>query len=336
MFSLLKNLRRPLTRLPVLRPLCAVLLASVAQAQAQTVHDAYPDRPVTIVVSFAPGGGVDGVARILSTALGKVLKQSVIVENKPGAGGVIGAQTVLRAPADGYTFLLADPAFAVTPSLMANVPYDILRDFKAVSTVTTSPLVLSVPVKSPMKSVTELQEAGRKSGGGFTYSSAGIGTSPHMSGELFRLRSKGNFVHVPYRGSGPAMADLVAGNIDFSFSTMAAALPFIRDGRLRGLAVTGPDRVPELQDAVPLTASLPGFDVRFWTTLMARSSTPPEVLNQVNDAMRSVLATEEVRQALKRIGETATYGSTKKSDDFVQGEWKRWAAVVREAKITVN
>ena len=323
--------RRTLTRLLVLAPLSAALLSLPAHAQGS-----YPDRPVTIVVSFAPGGGVDGVARILGTALGKVLKQSVIVENKPGAGGVIGAQHVLRAPADGYTFLLADPAFAVSPSLMNNVPYDILRDFKAVSTVTTSPLVLSVPVKSPMKTVTELQEAGRKAAGGFTYSSAGVGTSPHMSGELFRLRSKGNFVHVPYRGSGPAMADLVAGNIDFSFSTMAAALPFIRDGRLRALALTGPDRVAELPDAVPLAASLPGFDVRFWTTLMARSSTPPEVLTQVNEAMRTALATEEVRQAFKRIGETGTYMPLAKSDAFVQGEWKRWAAVVREAKISIN
>ncbi len=323
--------RRTLTRLMVLAPLSAAFLALPVQAQGS-----YPDRPVTIVVSFAPGGGVDGVARILGTALGKVLKQSVIVENKPGAGGVIGAPHVLRAPADGYTFLLADPAFAVSPSLMGNVPYDILRDFKAVSTVTTSPLVLSVPVKSPMKTVTELQEAGRKAAGGFTYSSAGVGTSPHMSGELFRLRSKGNFVHVPYRGSGPAMADLVAGNIDFSFSTMAAALPFIRDGRLRALALTGPDRVAELQDAVPLVTTLPGFDVRFWTTLMARSSTPPEVLTQVNEAMRTALASDEVQQAFKRIGETGTYMPQAKSDAFVQGEWKRWAAVVREARISIN
>lgn len=331
MSSIFKVPRRTLTRLLVLAPLSAAFLSSPAQAQG-----GYPDRPVTIVVAFAPGGGVDGVARILGSALSKALNQSVVVDNKPGAGGVIGAQAVLRAPADGYMFLLADPAFAVSPSLMARVPYDIANDFKAVSTVTTSPLVLSVPMSSPMKSVSELQEAGRKGEVGKTYSSAGIGTSPHMSGELFRLRSKGNFVHVPYRGSGPAMADLVAGNIDFSFSTMAAALPFIRDGRLRALAVTGPEPVAELKDAVPLAASLPGFDVRFWTTLMARSSTPPEVVNKVNAAMRTALESEEVKQALKRIGETATYMSVSKSDAFVQGEWKRWGSVVKEANISLN
>ncbi len=335
MIAFFKTLSRPWAHLSVLAPLCAAFSVSAVHAQAVS-PGAYPDRPVTIVVAYAPGGGVDGVARILGSALSKALNQSVVIDNKPGAGGVIGAQAVARAPADGYTFLLADPAFAVAPSLLARAPYDLASDFKAVSTVTTSPLVLSVPVNSAMKSVAELQEAGRKGSAGMTYSSAGIGTSPHMSGELFRLRSKSNFVHVPYRGSGPAMADLVAGNIDFSFSTMAAALPFIRDGRLRALALTGPEPVPELKDAVPLAASLPGFDVRFWTTLMARSSTPPEVMNKVNEAMRTALGSDEVRQALKRIGETATYMPLDKSDAFVQGEWKRWADVVKEANISVN
>lgn len=334
----LGKLKLPLSRLrrtTLMAPFCALLVGSGLQAQAATI-DGYPERPVTIVVSFSPGGGVDGVARILGTALSKSFKHGVVIENKPGGGGVIGAQAVVRAPADGYTFLLADPAFAVTPSLMAKAPYDIDKDFRAVSTVTTSPLVLSVPVASPFKTVVELQEAGRKGGKDYTYSSAGIGTSPHMSGELFRLRGKGHFVHVPYRGSGPAMADLVAGNIDFSFSTMAASLPFIRDGRLRALATTGLEPVAELKDAVPLAASLPGFDVRFWTTLMARSSTPPELVKKVNDAVRVALESDEVRRALRNIGETATYMSPEKSGDFVLGEYKRWGEVVKDAKISLN
>lgn len=311
-----------------------VLMISMGTAQAAGA-DTYPERPITLVVPYAPGGGVDGVARILAAGLTKILRQSVIIDNKPGAGGTIGAAAVQRSPGDGYTLLMADPAFAISPSIM-RLSYNIAKDFKAVSTITTSPLVLSVPAASSIKSAYQLEDMGRKSTRGYFYSSAGVGTSPHMAGELFALRAKAKFIHVPYRGSGPAMADLLAGNIDFSFSTIAAAVPFIREGKLRALAVTGPTRVADLPDAVPLAESLPGFNVRFWTALMVPAGTDPEIIRKLNQATKSALESPEVEASLSRIGETRGYSDAARSQAFIIDEYKKWAVVVKEANVKVD
>ncbi|AOB29569.1 hypothetical protein AKI39_01070 [Bordetella sp. H567] len=313
--------------------LCAgamVLAASAASA-------AYPDHQITLVVPYAPGGGVDSVGRILSRGLAKELNQSVVVENRPGAGATVGAGYVKRAAADGYTMMVVDPALIINPSLMANLPYDPLRDFTAVSMLTLSPLMLSVTNGLPAKSVAELQGMAKTGGQGLSFASAGIGTTPHMAGELFKLKTQGNFIHVPYKGSGPAMTDLISGQVQFSFSTIAAASPFVTTGKIRALATTGDKRSPDWPQLPTVAETVPGFKVLFWTGLFVPSQTPPDVVQKLNAAVAKVWQSEEAQEALKKIGETAAPPmSSAQSQDFVHSESRMWATVVKDANIKVD
>jgi tripartite-type tricarboxylate transporter receptor subunit TctC len=320
-----------------LSSLSAALCAAACAFAVGSACAAYPDHQITLVVPYAPGGGVDSVGRILGRGLAKELDQSVVVENRPGAGATIGAGFLHRAAPDGYTVMVVDPALIINPRLMANLPYEPLRDFTAVSMLTLSPLMLSVTNSLPVKTVTDLEGMAHKNGQGLSFASAGIGTTPHMAGELFKLQTHGNFIHVPYKGSGPAMTDLISGQVQFSFSTIAAARPFVTTHRIRALATTGDKRSPDWPDLPTVGESVPGFKVLFWTGLFVPSRTPPDVVQKLNDAVARVWKSEEAREALKKIGETAAPPmSSAQSQQFVQSESTMWAKVVKDAHIKVD
>lgn len=317
--------------------LSAALCAAVFAPGAGAAPAVYPDHQITLVVPYAPGGGVDSVGRILSRGLAKELNQSVVVENRPGAGATVGAGFVKRAAADGYTMMVVDPALIINPSLMASLPYDALHDFKAVSMLTVSPLMLSVTNSLPAKSVAELQALAKAGGQGLSFASAGIGTTPHMAGELFKLKTQGNFIHVPYKGSGPAMTDLISGQVQFSFSTIAAASPFVTTGKIRALATTGDKRSADWPQLPTVAETVPGFKVLFWTGLFVPSNTPPDVVQKLNAAVAKVWQSGEAQEALKKIGETPAPAMTSaQSQEFVQSESKMWATVVKDANIKVD
>jgi tripartite-type tricarboxylate transporter receptor subunit TctC len=220
---------------------------------------------------------------------------------------------------------------------MASLPYDANRDFQPVALLTLSPLILTATNSLPVKSVADLEAMAKNGGQGLSFASAGIGTTPHMAGELFKLKTRGNFMHVPYKGSGPAMTDLISGQVQFSFSTVAAASPFINGGKIRALATTGAERSADFPNLPTVAETVPGFKVLFWTGLFVPAKTPPEVVQKLNDAVAKVWATAEAKDALKKIGEYAAPPmSVAQSKEFVVSESKMWAAVVKDAQIKVD
>jgi tripartite-type tricarboxylate transporter receptor subunit TctC len=308
----------------------------VMGSQAVWAATPYPDRAITLVVAYAPGGGVDTMGRVLAKELGIILKQSVIIDNKPGAGGAIGASHVAHAAPDGYTLFVGDVALITTPYLMKKVPYNWAEDFEPISGLSAAPLVLTVPVASPIKTLAQLIESGKKSTSGLTFSSAGIGSTPHLAGELLKIRSKSLLTHVPYKGSGPAMLDLIAGRLDFAFSTIAAARPFIAQEKLRVLATTGTERNAMFQEFQTVAEAVPEFKVIFWTGLLAPAKTPNDIVEKLNDAVRQALASDLILEEMKKTGESTNYLSTKQSKEFFADESKRWGSIISEAKIQLE
>lgn len=328
----LSTRRRALLSLAALTVAVAAALPSAAFAAAD-----YPkERPISLVLAYPPGGGVDFVGRLLARELEAVLGQTVVVENRPGAGSIIGTNAVTRAAPDGYTLLLADPALVINSKLMASVPYVVSRDLAPISTITKSPLALSVPVASPIQSLDDLIKASKANKGTLNFASAGLGSTPHMSGELLKLRTSGDFTHVPYKGSGPAMTDLVSGQVDFAFATLPATTQFLAQGRLRGLAVTASERTPFLPDVPTVAETLPGFEVYFWTSLFAPANTPTTVLDTLNSAVQKVLASDEMKSNLKRAGETGNYLSRADTATFIQDESSRWEKVIKDGGIKAD
>ncbi|CAM3618840.1 ABC transporter substrate-binding protein [Bordetella sputigena] len=315
---------------------CVLSFAAVflAAPSARAAAD-YPTHSITLVLAYPPGGGTDYVARLLARELDKTLGVNVVVENRPGGASVIGTSVVARAAPDGYTLLLADPAYATNPSLMRHLPYD-PRNLTPVATVTVSPLVLSVPASSSIKSLGELIADGKQSRDGVTFASAGLGSSPHLAAELLKLRTHANFVHVPYKGSGPAMTDLIGGRIDFAFATLPAASQYILKGQLRGLATTGAARSKLLPDLPTVSERIPDFRVNFWTALLAPRGTPPDVLEKLNAAVKTALQSPAMLNGLEQAGENPTYMTQADTAAFIAGESSKWAKVIAEGDIHVQ
>jgi tripartite-type tricarboxylate transporter receptor subunit TctC len=313
--------------------LAAVLLQPV---QSHAADAAYPTHPITLILSYPPGGGTDLVARLLARELDRTLGQSVVVENHPGGAGIIGTNIVMRANPDGYTLFLADPAYATTPALMKNVPYDLKKDLVPISTVTLSPLVLAVPEGSRFKDLAQLLQAGKLGKADINFASAGLGSSPHLAAELLKLKTGTDFVHVPYKGSGPAMTDLLSGRIDFAFATFPAASQYILQGKLRGLATTGAQPSKLLPNLPTVAATVPGFDVFFWTALLAPRGTPPAVIEKLNAAVKTALQNPAMLEGLQKAGENPSYMAPEQTARFIDGENARWSQVIREGHISVD
>jgi tripartite-type tricarboxylate transporter receptor subunit TctC len=318
------------------RLFCFLLAASAVGAVPTAAHAQapdYPSKPVRIVVPYAPGGAVDFVGRQIAQRLGEGMNQSVVVDNRPGAGAMIGIDNVAKAPADGYTLLVVDPALVINPSLQAKVPYK-TADLAAVSGLTASPLLLTVNPKVPVKDMAGLISYAKANPGKVNFASAGIGTTPHMAGELLKLRAGAEITHIPYKGSGPAMADLVAGEVQMAFSTITAALPFVKDSRIRALATSGTRRASALPDLPTVSeAGAPNFEVIFWTGLFAPSGTPPAVLAKLNAETLKALQHPEMRAAMAKVSESPSGSSLADAGAFVKAESVKWAQAVKDGNI---
>jgi tripartite-type tricarboxylate transporter receptor subunit TctC len=294
----------------------------------------FPHKTLRMIVPYAPGGIVDYVGRLTAQRLTENLGHNVIVDNRPGAGGVIGVEILSKAGADGHTLLIMDPAFVINQSLLPKVSYDVSKDILPVTVETFSPLVLAVNAKVPAHNVQELVALARSQPGKLSFASAGIGTTPHMAGELFKDRIRQNLLHVPYKGSGPAMADLVAGQVQMTFSSITAALPFIKDGRLRGLATTGAKRAAALAE-LPTVAEtgFAGFEVNLWLAIFVPSQTAPQIVARLNAELRKGLQHPDMRSALDKVAAEAIGSSPQDARSFVQNEFAKWAAVVKAGNI---
>jgi tripartite-type tricarboxylate transporter receptor subunit TctC len=313
--------------------LSMMALGFAVSAQAQD----YLVRTVRMIVPYAPGGIVDYVGRLMAQRLAESFGQNVVVDNRPGASGIIGIDITSKANPDGYTMVIMDPAIVINPSLLPKVPYDIHKDLVPLTILSSSPLVLAINAKVPATNVQELVALAKSQPGKLTFASAGVGTTPHMAGELFKARIKQDLVHVPYKGSGPAMADLVGGQVQMTFSSITAALPFIKDGRLRGLATTGEKRAAALANLPTIIESgFPGFEVNLWLSIFVPSKTPQTIVTRLNSELRKALQQPEVRSALEKVGADPLGNPPQEAAAFVRNEFTKWAAVIKAANITPN
>jgi tripartite-type tricarboxylate transporter receptor subunit TctC len=316
-------------------PAIALLLSmGISPTNAQPT---FPEKPVRIVVPFPPGGGTDLVVRALAAGMATELGQSVIIENKSGAGTVIGTDFVAKSPADGYTLLVGTFAFAVNPSLLAKLPFDTNKAFAPVVLISRSPNVLVVRADSPYKSVQDVIRAAQANPGKLTYASQGNGTSAHLAAELFNALAKINITHIPYKGASPALTDIVGGQVDLMFATSAGATPLLESGRLRALAVTTPERSTAFP-ALPtmIEAGVPEYQATSWYGLYAPAGTPSTAIARLNAAATKVAQAEAFKSRVSGEGLVISTGTPKELDDFMLGEQTRWARVIQAAGIKAN
>ncbi|VTU38642.1 Bug family tripartite tricarboxylate transporter substrate binding protein [Variovorax sp. PBL-E5] len=313
--------------------LSATALAGAAcLASAQ---DHFPSRPVTIVVAFAAGGIADTLARLVGTLMSERLKQSVVVDNRPGAGGTIAAASVARAPKDGHTLLLASNGHAVNATMMKQLPFNLLTDFVPVGGIATSPLVVVVRNDSPYKTFGDVIVASKTKP--IAYGSGGAGTLTHLLPELVAANTGANFIHVPYRGSGPAIVDLMGGQVEFVMDLVLTALPQVAGGKLRALAVSSRQRSAQLPDVPTLAeTSMPGLDAQGWYGLLAPAGTPAAVLDRLNATLNAVLAEPSVIARITALGSAPMSGSRDAYMSLVRSEVKRWGDIVTARNITAS
>jgi len=318
-----------------MRKLIAILLAAVSTA---ALAQSYPSKPVRIIVPFAPGGNVDVTARLIAPALQEALGQPVVVENKPGAAGTIGADFVVRSPADGYTLLMgSNSTFSVAPSLNPKNPYNPLKDFAPVASIAATPFILVVHPAAPMKTVAELIARAKATPGKLTMASAGTGSSNHLVGEFFQDMAGVKFTHVPYKGSNPAISDLMGGQVDMHFDQVTSAGNHVQSGKLRALLVTSKERAPMLPD-VPTAAEVgfASFGPINVTGLIAPAGTPRQVIAVLNAATNKALQQAAVREKYAGVGAVTTGGTPEQFAAYIAEDLARWTKVVKDANVKVD
>src|SRR5690242_4394068 len=310
-----------------MRTLAALVLAFAAI----TAQAAYPERPIKLVVPFAPGGSADLVGRLLAQQMSESLGQPVVVENKGGASGMLGNEYVAKSPPDGYTLTVGTLGpFAVNQTLYEHVPYDNIRDFAPITLTGLSSHILVANPSVPVTNVNELIALAKQKPGQLTFASSGTGNATHLTFELFKARAGIDIVHVPYKGGGPAMADLVGGQVLFSFASMASAVPFVRSGRLRAIAVSGAER-SALFPEVPTVAEsgLPGFASEDWQGILAPAKTPAEVVQKLNGEIGRILLLPEVKAKLQAAGFEPKPSTPEWFAQFIQAETLKWAKLLK-------
>jgi tripartite-type tricarboxylate transporter receptor subunit TctC len=302
-------------------------ISRIAKAQS------YPSRPVRIVVPFAAGGNVDLFARLIGQWLSERLRQPFVIENRPGAGTTIGTEAVVRAVPDGYTLLMASTAATINATIYEKLSFNFVRDIAPVAAVVRTPFVMAVHPSVPAKTVLEFIAYAKASSGKLSMASSGIGTTPHVAGELFKMMTGVDMVHVPYRGAGPALTDLIAGQVHVYFTALPEAIEHIRVGKIRALAVTTAAQSEVLPDTPTLSGVLPGFEASFWAGFGAPKSTPTEIVDNLNKAINAGLADPEIKSRLAELGGTVLVGSPADFGKLIAAETEKWAKVIRAANI---
>ncbi|ETF00741.1 MFS transporter [Advenella kashmirensis W13003] len=321
--------------------LCAVLGASgmVALSAPAAAQDNWPSKPITFIVPYAAGGFADTRMRLLARELADELKTSIVVENKAGAGGIIGTEFIAKAKPDGYTIGSGNLApLSVNPTLMPkNVKYDVKKDLAPVILIEESPLILSVSNKLPVKSLQELIDQAKKEPGKLTFGSSGVGGAHHLSGELFASEAGLKLTHVPYKGGAPAGSDLMAGHIDMMFEMGYAAMPAIDAKKVHPLAVTSSKRLPLLPDVPTMQeAGLKNFESYNWQGVIAPAGTPEPIISKLNTAFNNILKKPEVQKAFDSTGGQSAGGTPEDFAKFIQSETQKWAEVIKTANISLN
>jgi tripartite-type tricarboxylate transporter receptor subunit TctC len=314
-----------------------LLTAAAASAAGPVLSQAYPSKPVRLVVPFPAGGATDIFARTLSQKLGEKLGQSVVVENRPGAGGTIGSDSVAKAAPDGYTLLLATSStHSIGPALNPKMPYDAGKDFTPIAHVGDAPSIMLVPNNAPAKTAKEWIDYARKNPGKLNYASSGNGTIVQLTAELFKAQTGTFLVHIPYKGTALAIPDLVSGKLDVMFDSLPTGLPHVRDGRLRALGVTTLKKSPLAPDLQPIADVVPGFESNTWFGLYGPKGLAADVLTRVNAAVNQALADAEVKDRLQRLGIEPVGGSADQFAKMVGADAAKWKKIIAERKITAD
>jgi tripartite-type tricarboxylate transporter receptor subunit TctC len=309
-------------------------LAGLVICATQTAAQTYPAKPIRLIVPFAAGGPNDVIGRVVATKLSELLGQTVVVDNRAGAGGAAGTALVGTAAPDGYTILISGTSsLAINPSLYKTLPYDPIRDFAPVSLVGTAPSLLVMHPSMPVKTIKDLIALAQAKPGQINYASGGIGSAPHLAGELLNAMAKINMVHVPYKGGGPSLTAVMAGQVHLFMGGLSAAMPPVKDGRLRGIAVTSPKRSQFLPDTPTIAETVPGYDVVNWYAIFAPAKTPAPIVSRLNAEIVKALAAPEVRKRFTDLALDADTSTPEELGAYLGREIKKWAQVVKTAGI---
>ncbi len=319
-------------RLVILAAAALAVSTAWAQAPASGAAADYPNKIIKIIVPFTAGSATDIMARILGERLGASMGQSIVVENRPGAGGTLGAAQVAKSDPDGYTLLVVSTGHVVNPALYGNLPYDTVGDFAGVSPLAAVPSVLVVASSSPIKSVSELIAAAKAKPGELNYASAGVGSATHVNAEKFRAVSGIQVTHIPFKGTPETIVEVSSGRVDFMFTPVLASIPNIRDNRMRALAVSTSKRFPGLPDVPTVSeAGLPGFVFDFWIGLLAPAKTPRAIVNKLNAEVRKVMAQPEVVERMAKLGAEPMPMTPERFDAYIKEEFTTLGAIMKAA-----
>jgi tripartite-type tricarboxylate transporter receptor subunit TctC len=319
-----------LRTLAVFAALAGAVLAGPASAQN------FPSKPVKLILPYNPGGIIDYVGRLLAKHMGDALGQTVVAENKPGAGGILGTDVAARSTPDGYTIVVMDPAIVINPILQEHVPYDLFKQLQVISLVSSSPEVLVVAPELGVKSYKELVAYGKSHPGQLNFASAGVGTTPHLAGELFKQKTGVEATHVPYKGIGASFTDLMSNKVQFAFSSIAGALPFTTGNKVLALATTGEKRSSVYPDLPTVREAGTDFTVDLWLTLFAPTGVPKDVLAKLNGAVQIALKNPELIAAFAKVGVEPRGSSPEEGAQFIKTEYAKWKDVIGSANIKLN
>ena len=308
----------------------ATSVGSVAHAQAS-----YPVKPIRLIVPLAPGGGGDIVARQIAAGASEILGQPMVVDNKPGGSTIIGTSDAARAAPDGYTLLMATSSHVVNPGIR-QLPFDAVKDFVGVSLVATTPALLVVPPNFPANTVQELIDLAKKQPGVLTFGSSGIASSPHLSGELFNLKAGTDIRHVPYKGMGPALTDLIGGHVSMVFSSAVSAMPLVQSGKLKAIATTGPKRSKAFGDMPAIAETLSGYQSQIFYVILAPAGTPPAILEKLNQAISKVATTPDFVEKIVQTGGEVIAGSPQEAIQFIADQVAEYKDLIKKANIQVQ
>jgi len=312
-------------------------IVALAMSILPGIAGTYPDKPIHLIVPTAPGGSLDAVARIMANEIGERLGQIIVVENRAGAGGNIGNEAAARSAPDGYTLLMASSPLAVNVSLYKDLKYDPLKDFTPLSLVALQPQVLVVNPGMEMKTVQDVIDYAKANPGKLNYGSAGVGNSQHLAAELFEAKTGVDMVHVPYRGGGPAMTDLVGGRLQLMFEPIPSAMGYIQSNRLRAIAVTVKDRVPALPDVPTIAESgIPDYSVSGWLSVMGPAGLPPDIAAKLSETIQAAARNPKTREQLTKLGLQVVGSTPEEFSEFLKGEVKFYKKLISDAHITLN